>query len=601
MTFRTRTAPQPSRRRTRRDDTRRGVIVTLTFSLVILIAVSLMGGVLLSGYYTQHWTPVAAVNGETISKDAVRNRVELNKTRYQRQIDVFTGLRNQTKISSDEFTNLTTPITSGMADSQAYSDALSQLEQEAELRQYASKNNIKVTDQQLTDQVKIDATVPELRHIKVIGVEPSAADPAAGLTQADLTAASTRAQALLDEVKNGKKWDDVAAEANLGLINSAEFAGSSTPGDLNLLSKDGTTLDADLTDAIFALAKVNDTTTLFKGSDGIYRFATVVTIVQTYEDPDWQKTVGGDAYNALVKDEALRKAIKDTVEAKYAAAPTVQRHVEQIKIQNLFSSLGGGDEVKFKLLVFAPNHSAANASSVASTDAAWTDAKKRADDAAAKLRQDPTQWTTMARDTTINDDVSGINKFSGDAPWLQAEWFSATMSSGNSGLTMPAVGAALFKDGLKAGTILDPILESASGYVLVEFDGRRGAPAQRIANAQLAINSGMSFEDAAKKYGESADALAGGDIGWVAQYTFTGTQRDAIWNTPVGSVSELVTINGDFYVFKVTEQQTRTLDAVSQAKLKKTLFTTWLGELKGSTLTWEDSAAMTALTPTAAP
>ena len=148
MTFRTRTAPKPSRRRTRRDDTRRGVIVTLVFSLVILIALSLLGGMFMSNYIVEHWSPVAAVNGEAISRDQVRSRVEINKIRYQRQIDVFSLLRNQTKISTEEFTSLTSPISSGMADTQAYGDAIGQLEQEAELRQYAAKNNITVTDQQ---------------------------------------------------------------------------------------------------------------------------------------------------------------------------------------------------------------------------------------------------------------------------------------------------------------------------------------------------------------------------------------------------------------------------------------------------------------------
>ena len=375
---------------------------------------------------------------------------------------------------------------------------------------------------------------------------------------------------------------------------------SGTVGDLGLLSKDGSPFDADMTDAIFALSKANDITAVFKGSDGIYRFATATTIVPKYVDPDWEKTVNGDAYKELVRSEAVRKAIKESVQAKYVTQPVLQRQVKQIKVETGYSTAGLGEEIKFNMLVFAPNHSTANASSVASTDAAWTDAKKRADEAAAKLRQDPTQWATMAQDTTINDDTSGVNEFNGAAPWLQSDWFNAQTLAGGGGLGMTAVGTALFKDGLKVGDILDPILEAASGYVLVQYEGRRPAPAQRIANAQLAINSGMSFEDAAKKYGESADALTGGDIGWVTQYSFTGAQRDAIWNTPVGGVSSMVD-NTDYYIFKVVDEQTRTLDAAAQAELKTTVFSTWLTELRGSALIWEDSAAITAITPTAAP
>src|SRR5450759_1048547 len=106
MTFRSRPLAKPTRRRARRDDSRRSIYVTLTFSLAIASALSLMGGVLVAGYYADHWAPIAAVNGEVISKDTVRERAAMNVSLYKRQVDDLTTLRNQGKITSAEFQSL---------------------------------------------------------------------------------------------------------------------------------------------------------------------------------------------------------------------------------------------------------------------------------------------------------------------------------------------------------------------------------------------------------------------------------------------------------------------------------------------------------------
>jgi len=69
MTFHTRAAPKPTRRRTRRDDTRRAIYITLSFTLAIAAALSLLGGVFAASWYSDHLAPIGAVSGEVISKD----------------------------------------------------------------------------------------------------------------------------------------------------------------------------------------------------------------------------------------------------------------------------------------------------------------------------------------------------------------------------------------------------------------------------------------------------------------------------------------------------------------------------------------------------
>jgi parvulin-like peptidyl-prolyl isomerase len=590
MTFRSRPTAKPTRRRARRDDTRRSIYVTLSFSLAIAAALSLMGGVFVANYYADHWAPIAAVNGEVIGKDAVRDRAAMNVSRFQRQVIDYTTLRNQGKITSAEYQTLSNAATTGEDPTTIHSDALTQLQNEATLRQYAAKNNITVTDAQVNDQIQVDATLPETRHVMVIAVQPQATPPATAVTAANETAAQTKIQALLDEVKAGKKWADVATESGQDAISNGSF------GDLGLVSKDTLDLDLDIVNAVFSLAKVNDVTPVFKGVDGIYRFATVTTIVPKFVDTDWETSVGyGDTYRAFAKSEALSKAVRDKIEAQYVTGPTVQRHVLEIWISKGIGTPGDGDEVKFRMLVFSPGHSEANASTVPVTDASWTDAKTRADAAVATLRADPSKFAAMAADTTVNDDQL-VNTRGGELPWLTNPWFAAQTPSGSTGLGMTNVATALYTDGLAAGTILDPIQETTSGYVVVQFEGRRPGPTQRIANAQFEINSGVDFALEAGKISDSADAAKGGDMGWVTKYMLTSDQESAIWQTPIGGVSRMVDGN-DLWIYKVVDEQTRVADADTQAKLKKTVYPRWLSELQGSALVWTDTAGVAAMAP----
>jgi parvulin-like peptidyl-prolyl isomerase len=590
MTFRSRPEAKPTRRRARRDDTRRSIYVTLSFSLAIAAALSLMGGVFVANYYSAHWAPIAAVNGEVIGKDTVRDRAAMNVSRYQRQVIDYTTLRNQGKITSAEYQTLSGAATSGQDPATIHSDALTQLQNEATLRQYAAKNNISVTDAQVNDQIQVDATLPETRHVMVIAVQPQATPPAAVATAADDTAAQTKIQKLLDEVKAGKKWADVATESGQDAISNGSF------GDLGLVSKDTLALDLDIVNAVFSLAKVNDVTPVFKGVDGIYRFATVTTIVPKFVDTDWETSVGyGDTYRAFAKSEALSKAVRDKIEAQYVTGATVQRHVLEIWVSKGIGTPGDGDEVKFRMLVFSPAHSEANAANVATTDASWTDAKTRADAAVATLRADPSKFAAMAADTTVNDDQL-VNTRGGELPWLTNPWFAAQTSSGSTGLGMTSVATALYADDLAAGKILDPIQEPSSGYVVVQFEGRRPGPSQRIANAQFQINSGVDFAVEAGQISDSADTAKGGDMGWVTKYMLTADQEAAIWQTPIGGVSQMVSGNA-FWIYKVVDEQTRVADADTQAKLKKTVFARWLSELQGTALVWTDTAGVAAMAP----
>jgi len=144
-----------------------------------------------------------------------------------------------------------------------------------------------------------------------------------------------------DEIKNGKSWTDVTTE-----VKAVQGANEQ---DIGMTAKAGLSLEPDITEAIFGLAKPNDITDVFKGTDGIYRFATVTSISAAYADQGWQQAMSGD-YQSFVRGLAVTQAVTDAVNKKYIDSPTVQRHVLEIAIGTGYGQPGNGDEFKISLM-----------------------------------------------------------------------------------------------------------------------------------------------------------------------------------------------------------------------------------------------------------
>jgi parvulin-like peptidyl-prolyl isomerase len=611
MTFRTRQPAKPTRRRARQIDTRRAIWMNVTFGLVVVAAVAVLGGIVFANWYADHWATISTVNGQTINKDAVRQRAAVDLARYDRQLRTYGTMRNQGAITSDEYSSLSSSITQNETPATLYANALSELQNEIILQQYADKNGISVTDAQVQAAIQKDATVPELRHVKIIGVQPTPTAPAAVPSSSDILTALTKAEQDLKDIQSGaKKWDDVfTAEGSVGATG--------TTGDIGLTTKDGLNLDPELSDAIFALKNPNDITKIFKGSDGVYRFATVTEIVPTSVDSGWKDAVvaasSGDAYTSEAHGAAVKQAVKDQIEAQYVTGATTQRSVQEIAFSPGYGAQGDGDEVKVRIMVFAPKHSVAGASGVAATDPAWTDAKTRAQAAVDKLKADPSQFATMAKDTSNNDDTNFAAQ-GGEVPWLPQTLFGAG-SSAQAGLGYTTVPTELFKDGLTPNQIIGPIQEPTAGYVVLEYLGRQAAPGDRIAGLALELSAGtVDFTTVASTQSQASDASSGGDMGWVSPYMLSTQMESAIYGTPVGQVSQIVvstssstdpttgaptTSVSGYWIFKVNAQEKRVADPLQQERLAKVVFPLWLDGLYGTAKVTTDSAALTALSSTA--
>jgi hypothetical protein len=598
MTFRTRTTAKPTRRRARQDDSRRSLFINLSFGLAVVAAFAVLGSIAFSGYYGDHYTALGSVGGQSISKDDVRARVAVNLARYQREIDDYGQLRNQGKITSGEYNTVVGAITQSEAQATLYSDALKQLTQEVMLAQYASQHGIAVTDKQVDDQIVADGTLDEQRHVMVIGVAPTPTPPASVPTPAEIQAAQTQAQKYHDDIALSlQTWDAAAKASNAGSVGP-----SGTTGDLFLTTKKAMTLDPVLVDAIFNLKTVNALTDVIKCADGLYRFATVTEISPPYVDPDWHAAIDqradDGAYRRAARAEGLQIQIKNSIEGQYVTGASVQRHVLEIGVSAGYGAAGAGDEVKMKMMLFAPDHGQTDPSTLdPAKDPAWAAAKVRADAAVAALKKDVTQFATLEKDTTNNDDQQWPTS-RGELPWLPMSIFLGDATQ-QQGLGMTQTGAAVFADGLTPNTVVGPVLEAAMGYVVAVFEGRRPEPAQRISNAMLRIASGTPFATEVATTSETVDTTNGGDIGWITKYSLSKDLEDAIFQAPIGGVSRTVLSSGYYWIFKVVDEQTRTPTATEATELKTKVFSSWLTDLTNNTNTWTDQTGLTGMYPAA--
>jgi hypothetical protein len=81
MTFRARPTTRTSRRSGHESDARRNLYFNIGFGAVVVLAVLLLVGAGAASWYDEHLAPVARVNGETITKDAFRDRVAVDTFR----------------------------------------------------------------------------------------------------------------------------------------------------------------------------------------------------------------------------------------------------------------------------------------------------------------------------------------------------------------------------------------------------------------------------------------------------------------------------------------------------------------------------------------
>ena len=565
MTSRSKTTARRSSRFGRDGQDRRNLYINLAFGFAIVIGLITLVGAAAGQYFGAHFTEVAKVNGETINQDTYRDRTLVDQFRLN-QAEAQARYLNQLGRISD--TDLQARVASiDQARQQLSSSSLDRLIDATLQAQLAAQQGITISEAQIDQRLTDEATQQEQRHIATITIEPEVTTGATAPTDAQKAAAKANADKALADIKGGKAFADVAKAVS-------KDAYAATGGDVGWILADNTAIDPALVTAMFALPQAG-VTDVIAGSDGSYTIGQVIEIAPPIVDPIWTDKIKDagipmGAYREAVKADLIRDALTKKVVADSTAQPTLQRLVNEIFVSTS-TYQGPGDEVKVRHILYTPGDKAPDAQNpVASDDPGWATAKAKAQATYDKLKALKPEELDAAFATIAKSDSLDTGS-AADGGELQ--WF--TRGSLDTGF-----GDAVFKDGLKKGDLIGPVL-SQYGWHVIEFEARRGPPESRIAGLQVQANApGADFAQLAKDNSDSSDAATGGDLGWVARNQLDQAREDAIFAATKGKVSDPLQTSAGYYLFLVRDEQTRLPDGDQLDTLKSNAFQNWFAAQK---------------------
>jgi parvulin-like peptidyl-prolyl isomerase len=554
MTFRARpVAKRPSRAGWDSDE-RRSALINGGFVLAIVVAIVILVGYGAWSYYSDHFGTAATVDGQVITRDDLRAREDIENFRITYTEQRIRDLQAQGRVSPSDAQSQLSFLQQRQSDVQSIAlERLIDVKLQTELG--TQEGIAPITDADIDAELLTEATLDEQRHVWMIACEPGV-DPNTGqVSDATKAAAKAKCQAAVDQIKAGKSWEDVAKTTSTDTT-------AAQAGDLGWQSQAKSAYDQAFMDAVFAAAQ-NVPTDVIEGADGTYRVGRASEIAPKEVDAAFQTKITDfpikiEDYRTAVKADVLQNKLSDKVVADLSQ-PSKQRHVLQIFLPD---SQASADSIKIRQIVFAPNHDLADASKVPADDPAWAKAKADALAAYHDLQLDPEKFDTYAR-TKSDDKTSAAN--GGKVGYIDNTY------------PMPKpVEDAVFAKGLQNGEILPPI-QTDSGWYVVQFVHPYGdGDGAWMDDLKTRADAGIDFSQLARDNSLGAEAKDGGDIGWVVQGQLGDIKESAIFETPVGQVSDVVTVqNEGLYLYKVLEEATRTPDAKQIAAFKDSGFSNW--------------------------
>jgi parvulin-like peptidyl-prolyl isomerase len=517
---------------------RRNSLINIGFFAAIILSVLILVGYAAYSWYDDHFGAAASVNGQVITKDALRNRLQIedfNLAYVERRVQTLLALG---RVSADDAQRQLDIITQRRQQlTQLTLDRLVDVALQAKL---AADNGIAVSDQDVDAQLTDLATTSEERHVWMIEVEPNADAVTGEVSDEQKRIALGKAQRALAQLKNGVAWEDVARTVSTS-GNAAQA------GDLGWLAKQSG-YDTAFMDAVFG-ANVNANTDIVEGEDGVFRIGRYTELAPAEVDPHFQSGITDAGilladYRVAARGDVVRKKLSDKIVADLSA-PGLQRHVLEIYLPDPSSNgTPAEDGVKVRHIVFAPNDDTTKAKDLKPDDPAWVKAKAEADAAYAELKLHPEKFDAMAR--TLSDERTA-KQTGGKQPW-----YTSTSPVDD------AFKAAILKDGLTPGQLLEPV-KSSFGWHVIQFmrptgDGDRAY----LETLKAKATTEAIFRQLATDNSEGEGAKDGGDIGWVAKGQLAEELDKAVFATAVGSMSDVTEVASDgTYLLRVIGEEQR--------------------------------------------
>lgn len=541
---------------------RRNNLINLGFFLAIGLSALILVGYAVWSWYDDHFGTAATVNGQVITKDDLRARIKVESFRLDYVESRIQNLMAQGRISPEDGAQQIQFL--GQRREQLASLSLERLVDITLMTKLAADNGITVTEEDIDQQIVEEATTSEQRHVWMMAFEP-AVDPDTGeATEEQKRGALVRAQQALGALARGDTWEDVARR-------SSDAGNAPQAGDLGWLSKDSG-YDEAFMEAVFA-AEINVPTGIVEAGDGSYVIGRFTEIAPEEVDPGFEAAIADaeiliDDYRIAVRGDVTRQKLSEKITADLSK-PGPQRHVLQLRVPEPNpGSLGEAEPgVKVRWIAFAPNDKMAGAADVPPTDPAWAKAKADAEAAYAALKSNPDRFDAMAR--SDSDEPSGKNN-GGKQPWY---YDTSTIEA--------ALRLAILDPADSAGTILEPVKGEDAWFVIQIMRRNDVTEEAFMASLRTQATDEAAFRKLVRDNSEGEGADEGGDIGWIANAQLGDELDQAVFATPVGSVSEVVNVQGEArYLLWILAEETREPTKEQLEIIESTGFSLWYSRIK---------------------
>ncbi len=547
------------RGRSSRDPNRRTFYVNLAFAITVIIAVLILLAVGITTWYNAHLAPAATVGGQTITKDQFFERAQVEAFRIQQlaarvKADIDAG-----RLTAAQGDSRIQALNDALDDTQgAFSTTIVEKLIDTVLQaKFATELGVTVTPEQIDQRIIEDKTRKEERHVFLISVAPEVATGATTPTDAAKVAARRKIDEAAAAIKGGKTFEEVAK-------TFSGDASSASGGDLGWIDTTAAE-DPAWEDAVFKL-EVNAMTDVILGADGTFRIGKVTDIVAPQIDATWDQKledskISQAAYRAAVGSEVMRTVLGEKIVAD-ASASTTQRQVQELYIKAPASAPATGS-IKVRHILYSPKGDPSGAADVPATDPAWTAAELKARKSYNAIKADPKQFDILARAESDETQDRGDDGTGGKLPYFDP---NANIDE--------AFAAAIFKDGLKPGDLLEPF-KSSFGWHVVQL---MYAPPDldQMTKLKNEAAAGADFGQLVRDNSDGPKAGKGGDIGWVGLGLLDDRLTKVILATPVGSFTEIIDLPNDgLHLFKVVAEKTAAPNAEQLATIKSDAFSNW--------------------------
>ena len=564
MTYRAKPAVR-TRRAAWDSPERRNLLLNLGFGLVVVLALLLLVVAAAVTWYNDHLSPVASVNGQAINRDDFNRRFDVENLR----LDLAEG-RILDEFNAGRITAEQRDTQAGFIEQQRQQIASIALERLIDARvqaQLAQQEGIAVTDADVDARIADEATRPEQRHVWMIAVEPDPSDEETEPTEADISAAQRKAEDALADLESGTAWEDVVVEVSTDPSASAG-------GDLGYITAEDD-YDQAFLDAVFAL-QPDEYTDVIRGEDDVFRIGRITEIVPEQVEPQFRELVADrgvptEVYVAAVREDVVGEKLREKIEEQ-ALAPGPQREVLEIYLENrsLPAELPEGS-VKTRHILYAPNDAPDGASELPEDDPAWAEAEAEAREAHETLTDDLDRFDELAREES---DEQAAAETGGKLPW-----FDPSQQQSQGGGLDDAFGAAIFAEGLEPGQLLEPVRSGFGWHVIqVMYFPTDVDQANRL---KAELEDGADFATLARDYSYAPSSAEGGELGWVAKFQLDQQSEAAIFATPVGEITDPVSVDGDgVHLYKVLAEENREPEGEQRDSIEASAFSNWYAAKK---------------------